>query len=349
MSSVWSTPGPRGFGRELFADVETYASRDSHRTGTPDDEATIEWFASTLRRDGAQIQVDPWSFPRWTAEWSAELDGQTIDSLPLFYETVGSFGPGFVDVAAPASPGELLSVKNRHAISDPPKLSRATLQIAGRYAGRAREVRARIDDARIVESLSANVLASYGCAYHEAEVLIATPLSGWFACASERGAGVSVSRWLARSLAQRGHRVALLATSGHELFNIGLEHHFATHTISDSVKAIVHVGASVAARSHLHSELLSESLYVTANVAGIGVELGSSGFHQRLAGVDPKQWIGEGTRWCTVGRPLLSIAGISHWFHTPEDTADRTTPELLERVADAALADCLALVGRPEM
>jgi hypothetical protein len=204
------------------------------------------------------------------------------------------------------------------------------------YASRTSHRTGTSDDAATVEHLLG--------AYKEAEVLIATPPSGWFRCASERGTGIAVARWLARSLAQRGCRVALLGTSGHELFNIGLERYLATHTISESVKAIVHVGASVAARSHLQPDLLSESLYVTSNVKGIGAELGSVGFRQRLGGVDRKDWIGEGTRWCTVGLPLLSVAGISHWFHTPEDTADRTTPELLERVAERLLADCLALL-----
>jgi hypothetical protein len=342
-----SNPEWADLGRELFADVEAYAARSSHRTGTTDDAGTVQWFASTLQNDGATVQVDPWTFPQWTADWSAELDGQSIDSLPLFYETVGSFGSNSIDIAPADHPGGSLTVKNRRASAEVPVLSRATLQIPGRYADRAQEVRARIDDARVIEGSSANVLASYGCGFHDAAILIATPLSGWFRCASERGTGISIARFLARSLAQRGYRVLLLGTSGHELFNVGLEHHLATHPISSSVRAIVHVGASVAARSHRVPEQLSESLYVTSNVEGVGANLGSIGFHQRVAGTNPKEWIGEGTRWCTLDRPLLSVAGMSQWFHTPEDTADRTTPELLAHVARSLLGDCLLLVDLP--
>jgi hypothetical protein len=334
-------------GRRLFVDVETYGSRRSHRIGTVDDAATIEWFSSLLRSDGATVDVEPWTFPRWTAEWSAELrganggNGDAIDSLPLFYETVGSFAGEEIDVVPTENPGGFLSVKNRRATLDVPKLARATLQVPGCYAGQ--ELRVRIDNAAVVEGVSANVVAGYG-SFSDAEILIATPLSGWFHCASERGTGISVARWLARTLAELGHRVGLLATSGHELFNLGLEHHLRTH--ETSAKVIVHIGASVGARSPDSVDALSDSLYATSNVAGVGSELASIGYHQRMASVDPKQWIGEGTRWCTLGLPLLSVAGLSHWFHTPQDTADRTSPELLERVARALLSDVWALIER---
>jgi hypothetical protein len=335
-------------GRRLFVDVETYGARPSHRTGTVDDAATIEWFSSLLRADGATVDVESWTFPRWTAEWSAELRGanggndDAIDSLPLFYETVGSFAGDEIDVVPTENPGGFLSVKNRRATLDVPKLARATLQVPGHCIGR--KLRVRIDNATVVEGVSANVLAGYGCSFANAEILIATPLSGWFHCASERGTGISIARWLAHTLAEQGHRVGLLGTSGHELFNLGLEHHLLTH--STSAKVIVHIGASVGARSPDSADALSDSLYATSNVDGVGSELASIGYHQRVASVDPKQWIGEGTRWCTLGLPLLSVAGMSHWFHSPQDTADRTSPELLERVARALLADVWALIER---
>ena len=43
--------------------------------------------------------------------------------------------------------------------------------------------------------------------------------------------------------------------------------------------------------------------------------------------------------WCTLGRPLLSMAGGFPLFHTPEDVPERaTTPALLERVHHAVFA-----------
>jgi hypothetical protein len=331
---------------ELFADAVAYGSRPSHRTGTVDDEATIAWFQSLVLADGATVSVVPWSFPKWSATWSAELDGEAVDSLPLFYETIGSFDSKAIDVLATEHPGGLLTVKNRHALSEVPGKERATLCVPGRLEARAKEIRAQIIDASIEEGHSANVLASYGCAFPQSQVLIATPLSGWFHCASERGTGIAVARLLARTLAELGYRVAFLGTSGHELFNIGLERFLETNTVEAPV--IVHVGASVGARSWSPTSTdveLSDSVYVTANQADRGSALAACGFRHRTVANDPKLWIGEGTRWCTQSRPLLSVAGMSHWFHTPQDTAEASThPSLLAQVAKALLADTVELL-----
>ncbi len=341
-------------GTELLADVVAYGSRPSHRTGTVDDGATIDWFQTILGTDGAKVRVDPWSFPQWTASWSAELDGEPIDSLPLFYETTGSFGPSAIDVVATEHPGGLLTVKNRHALAETVAAKRATIFVPGRFADRMKEVRAQIIDARIVVGNSANVSASYGCKFNDAQVLIATPLSGWFHCASERGTGIAVARYLARILAEQGYRVALLGTSGHELFNIGLEHYLANNEVNAPV--IVHVGASVGARTPpatiddpKNAVALSDSVYVTSNQPDRGASLGAIGFKHRTVANDPKLWIGEGTRWCTQNRPLLSVAGMSHWFHTPQDTPENSTHAvLLATVAKALLQDTLQLLESAE-
>ena len=53
----------------------------------------------------------------------------------------------------------------------------------------------------------------------------------------------------------------------------------------------------------------------------------------------PESWIGEARVWCTLDRPLISMAGGFPLFHTAEDVPERaTTPALLERVYEAALA-----------
>jgi hypothetical protein len=338
-------------GAKLFADVVTYAERPTHRTGTVDDKATIDWFQSIAHVDGAKVQVDEWSFPRWVADWTAELDGETIDSLPLFYETTGSFGTDAIDVVATEHSGGLLTVKNRHARNEVVARERATMFVPWRFAGREREIRAQINNAHIKLGNSANVLASYGCEFADAQVLVATPLSGWFHCASERGTGIAVARYLARTLAELGYRVALLGTSGHELFNIGLERYLANNIVEAPV--IIHVGASVAARSAaanpidpLQGLAFSDSLYVISNQPDRGLTLAGCGFHHRAVANDPKLWIGEGTRWCTLDRPLLSVAGMSNWFHTPQDTAENAThPMLLARVAQALLEDTLQMLN----
>jgi hypothetical protein len=345
-----SGPDMNPLGQLLFADVETYAQLPFHLTGTEHDHQTIDWLADCLATDGATVEKRPWTFPRWTATWSAELDGTVIDSLPVFYEAVGTFASSKIDVVATAHPGGLLTVNNRHAAHSVGDTIRARLLVAGRYADREKDVRAHISGAVVLEGRSANIAAGYGCQFDEVDVLVATPISGWFSCASERGTGIAVARWLAHELAAQGVRVGLLATSGHELFNIGLERQLAMRAPKPSL--IVHVGASVAARQFagasdfLSSPQFSDMLVATTNQDSYATaNLASIGFQPRSGNLDPKTWIGEGTRWCTLGSPLLSVAGMSHWFHTPDDRADIAThPNLLAAVATALLNDVGALL-----
>jgi hypothetical protein len=334
------------FGVALFADVAAYGSRTSHRTGTDDDDATIDWLRACCEIDGASVVLDSWTFRQWRATWSAEIDGSEIDALPVFYETIGHYGPEEIDVVATPHPGGLLTVKNRRVRNPPAGVLRPSMQVAGCYGERVHEVRAQIIDACVVEGRSANVLAGYGCDFADAEVLIATPMSGWFSCASERGTGIAIARWLACELAAQGHRVGLLGTSGHELFNLGLEHHLSTRPTTAS--AIVHIGASVAARNYSVEGVvaLSDAVFAFANRPDVTTALGAVGFGERIGSDDPSEWIGEGTRWCTQRRPLLSVAGVSHWFHTPDDRAEQSThPDLLATVAPALLDASAALLA----
>jgi hypothetical protein len=333
-------------GDQLFRDVVSYASLPSHRTGTPQDAQTVEWLDALLRSDGALTERQQWEFPQWSANWSAELDGSAIDCLPIFYSGVGTFGPPNITITPTAHSHGLFSVKNVRP-SNVAVGSRPTMQVAGCYAGREQEIRAHITEAKIMQGSSSNILATYGCSLDTAEVLIGTPTSGWFSCASERGTGIAVARWLARTLAAEGKRVALLATSGHELFNIGLQRFLETWPSTQvprcTPKAIVHIGASVGARNYAPVDLVrtpafSDTLFAITNQVDSPptAALAALGFHPRIGTTDPKMWVGEGTNWCALDLPLLSIAGMSHWFHSPDDTADNAThPTLLAAVATA--------------
>ena len=112
---------------------------------------------------------------------------------------------------------------------------------------------------------------------------------------------------------------------------------------------IVRVGASVAARKFKRGqgeEAYPDMLFAITNRAGGVRELGTLGFNARVAATDPKKWIGEATRWRTRERPSLPVAGISHWFQTTQDAAETAThPVLLERVAQALLADVREFLG----
>jgi hypothetical protein len=322
----------------VFDLVARYSAYAHHRTGTANDHEVAEWLATVLRADGAIVELNRSTFPQWTAEWSAELDGSLIDSLPVFYEISES---GSALVVATAHPNGRLYVNNRRPTVE--QVANLTLNVAGCYAARTDDIVTQIGNVRVLEGTSANVTGSWPGS--QPKVIVATPISGWFSCASERGGGIAVARHLALSLVGRGHAVALWFTSGHELFNIGLTHELSRR--QPQADAIVHVGASVTAASGPGRNGFSDQLMVTSNIGGCGTSLGRLGFMRRHVGLDTKDWIGEARQWKNLGLPLLSAAGASEWFHTPDDTASNaTSTQLLDAVSAAFFHDVVEFLER---
>lgn len=176
-------------------------------------------------------------------------------------------------------------------------------------------------------------------------MLLTTPLSGWFRCAGERGTGIAVMLAVAERLAAEGVPLLVNGNSGHELIDLGA-HHLAES--KPAACSIFHFGASVAAGEGDGDELrLADGVKIRAWAPGAGAALAAA-----LAPLDktpivvddaerahPESWIGEARVWCTLDRPLISMAGGFPLFHTPEDVPEcATTPALLERVYHAAVA-----------
>src|SRR5262245_11847837 len=80
----------RGLGARLYDAVGEYAAIGAHhRTGTPEDARTLDWFEERLRALGAATERQPWAFDRYDAEWAVTVDGVDVPALPLFYEATG--------------------------------------------------------------------------------------------------------------------------------------------------------------------------------------------------------------------------------------------------------------------
>ena len=359
----------------LYRIVEEYAAIGAHhRTGTAEDARTLDWFEDRVRALGAQTERQPWSFDRYDAEWRVTVDDADIAALPLFYEgtgdidsttpltaTVSAVAAGTfptwativedarsagapVAVVATQSPCRGLVAPNR----SPAELGSGllTLLVAGELAERLRtaSVRARIS-ARIVGGRTSNVIGRVGTGPDRDRLLLTTPLSGWFRCAGERGTGIAVMLAVAERLAAEGVPILVNGNSGHELIDLGA-HHFAE--TKPAARAIFHFGASVAAGEPDGDDLrLTDGVKIRAWMPGAGAALATAlaPLGKPLIVVDdaararPESWIGEARVWCTLDRPLISMAGGFPLFHTPEDLPQRsTTPALLERVYDAAIA-----------
>lgn len=355
-------------GAELFDDVVAYADLGHHRTGTAVDDATRTWFADRLADLGADVQLEPWDFDRYDASWTVTVDDGEIESVPLFYSAlgpavtdraatatlpvvVGSLVAGLEErTAAAAADGAralvvatdvgtgLLCAPNCHPVV-PAADALPVLCVAGalgpRLAGGA-DVAVRFD-AALARGRSANVVARLGPTSGGPELLLTTPLSGWFSCAAERGTGIAVTLALAEALAADGQLVRVVGTSGHELGGLGLRHHLAARSGPDPA-SVVHIGANVAAAASAEGVPVVRSPDVTARVWAPDVD-----DRMHLAGLldafeativddpfEPEGWIGEATQWCQLGLPLVSVAGLGPYHHTPEDLPSAaTSPSLL--------------------
>jgi len=370
-----SEPGGR-----MYRDVFEYAALgEHHRTGTPEDAATLDWFEAKLRALGAEVERQPWTFDRYDASWSLTAAGVPVEALPLFYEGVGEVDTGrpFITTLEPQRGAGLPGFADRAARAAADGYEAAILLTAGR-GGRlaavnrapvmgsglptlcagagARDllesgpVRLRLS-ARVVPGKSANVVARFGPGPDERRLLLTTPLSGWFRCAGERGTGIAVMLAVAEALAAEGVPLLVTGNSGHELEDYGA-HRFAEGGLPRP-RSVFHFGASVAAgEPDGHGGLRLTS--------GVAVRACAPGREQPLrkafrplglkptwiAGEEPagESWVGEARVWSRFERPLVSMAGFSPLFHTPADTPARaTSPVLLEASFAAALDACRVL------
>jgi len=181
-------------GARLYAIVQEYAAIGAHhRTGTPEDARTLDWFENRVRALGASMERQPWSFDRYDAEWTVSVDGANVAALPLFYEATGvsesttplvaevsavPFGtfPQWSTIVADArsagahlavratrSPSGGLAVPNRSPAQ--PGSGLPALLVAGALSERLQKapVRARLA-ARVVGGRTSNIIGCQGSA-----------------------------------------------------------------------------------------------------------------------------------------------------------------------------------------
>jgi hypothetical protein len=149
-------------------------------------------------------------------------------------------------------------------------------------------------------------------------VIVMTPRSGWWQCASERGGGISC--WLeiirAVAAARPERTVRFLASSGHELGHLGLDR-FLEHEKGLVAKAAawIHLGANIGAaggRSRLQSSAddIEQLALKTLERAGATVD-------QRVPrGTVPG---GEARNIHVNGGRYISLLGSGPRFHNPDD------------------------------
>lgn len=150
-------------------------------------------------------------------------------------------------------------------------------------------------------------------------LVVMTPRSGWWQCASERGGGIACWLEIARAVAGEPLRrdLLLVASTGHELGHWGLEQHLATRPeLAKTATLWLHLGASIGAA-------LSPRPLVFASDGGLRAlalqSLKAAGAHLVTAAPDHLVPGGEAKNIHERGGRYISLAGGSEVFHLESD------------------------------
>ena len=152
-----------------------------------------------------------------------------------------------------------------------------------------------------------------------APLVIMTPRSGWWFCASERGGGIAAWLEMMREISAGGAErdVIFTANTGHELGHIGLDHYLESRRalVKDAAKWI-HLGANFAAAVHPGIGVQ------TSDEQARALALATLSRHQLKpdAETPPGQRpFGEARNIYDGGGRYISLLGRNGLFHHPDD------------------------------
>lgn len=178
-------------------------------------------------------------------------------------------------------------------------------------------------------------------------VVVMTPRSGWYACASERGGGVACWLELARALrANRPPRdVVFVASSGHELGHLGI------NAFVDRRPDIVrrsagwmHFGANIGAAIDPGTTIQASDDRLESILEGAMVRAGLRIDRRNPRGTIPN---GEAEVVHRGGGRYLSVIGRNGLFHNPDDSGAHTViPAAIATFVDAFIGVAASLSAR---
>jgi hypothetical protein len=182
-------------------------------------------------------------------------------------------------------------------------------------------------------------------------VVVSTPQSGWFRCAGERGPGIALWLGLARWVRKNSPDLSFIyvSTSGHELGGLGIKAFLNDQAPPPkSVLAWIHLGAGIATwRWQQTDKGMTRIHEVDANrslMCSPGLVPTLSPIFSDLPGLKPgpSQAVGEYRDITRAGYRTMAIAAGHTFHHTPADSPEVTSPELLEPVATALVNTLMA-------
>jgi len=192
-----------------------------------------------------------------------------------------------------------------------------------------------------------NVVAMIAGANNDmAPLVVMTPRSGWWSCASERGGGLAC--WLEIMRAVRDARpardVLFIASSGHELGHLGLDAFIERRPgLVSAAKAWIHLGANIGAAQGPGNNLqasddeMGSMMAEAMNNEGLRIDA-------RLRHGDVPR--GEAENVHRGGGRYISIIGNNDLFHNTSDRGpDVVDLEVIERFARAFARIATSLAG----
>ena len=169
-----------------------------------------------------------------------------------------------------------------------------------------------------------------------APLVVMTPRSGWWSCASERGGGVACWLEIMRTIraARAARDVLFVASSGHELGHLGLDAFIDRRAgLVQTAKAWIHLGANIGAAYGPGNNLQAsdDEMESAMTKAMTKAALAIDGRLPRDAA--PR---GEAENIHRGGGRYISIIGNNDLFHNASDRgADAVDVKIIERFAKA--------------
>jgi len=201
--------------------------------------------------------------------------------------------------------------------------------------------------ADITSGRSENLTALFPCpSSAHLPLVITTPLTGWFACAGERGTGIAIAISVAQELSKQVP-VLLVMPTGHELGYYGAAKF--VDAFDRPICGVLHLGSCIADKTALGVGGAMRAVTNLKDAAFSQVCKDLNGLsitpEQPFNPTASAEWIGESELWAPRGDPMISIAGTSDVFHTPEDKVEAvTSPEILDAVRACVFSAAQALI-----
>jgi len=175
-----------------------------------------------------------------------------------------------------------------------------------------------------------------------APVVIMTPRSGWWTCASERGGGIAC--WLELMRAMRGTKpardVLFVASSGHELSYLGIEIYASRRPdLIKHSRAWIHFGANIGAAQEPGNTIQASDDEMEGMIADQITAAGIPINRRVPRGIVPG---GEAGVVHRNGGRYMSIIGSNALFHNPADHG----PEAIDATVIARFAAVFTTVAK---